>query len=77
MAKRYTPTAMALIGTAVCLAVAVFSLFTPAYLGMANDSIGNQKMQEYGLSYRQADRGEDPALFASNEFFVTTRASEK
>ncbi len=74
MAKRYTPASMALIGVAVCLAVAVAALFTPAYLGMANDSIGNQKMQEYGLSYRQADRGEDPALFASNEFF--TRAYE-
>ena len=35
MAKRYTPAAMALIGTAVCLAVAVFSLFTPAYLGLS------------------------------------------
>jgi len=70
MARRYTPTVMALIGTAVCLAVAVAALFTPAYLGMANDSIGNQKMQEYGLSYRQTDQGEDPALFASNEFFT-------
>lgn len=70
MASRWSPRLLAFIGTAVCLAVAVVALFTPAYLGMANDSIGNLKMQEYGLSYRETDRGEDPELFASNEYFT-------
>lgn len=74
MARRYTSAMLALIGTAVCLAVAVYALLVSPCLGVANDSIGNQKMSEYGLSYREADRGEDPARFSSNEYF--TRAYE-
>ncbi|MGM9603567.1 MAG: hypothetical protein ACI3XG_00705 [Faecousia sp.] len=70
MAKRYTPRFLALIGTGVCLVVAVIALFVGPCLGMANDSIGNQKMQEYGLAYREADRGDDPDQFASNEYFT-------
>lgn len=70
MAKRYTPRMLAAIGTAVCLAVAAYALFASPSLGMANDSLGNQKMQEYGLSYREADRGEDSSQFASNEYFT-------
>lgn len=70
MERRYTPRMMALIGTGACLAVAAYALFVGPYLGVANDSIGNQKMQEYGLSYREADRGEDGAAFASNEYFT-------
>lgn len=70
MANRYSPRFLAFIGTAVCLLVAVIALFTPAYLGIANDSIGNQKMAEYGLSYRESDRGDDPDAFASNEYFT-------
>lgn len=75
MAKRYTPRFLALIGTGVCLVVAVIALFVGPCLGMANDSIGNQKMLEYGLSYREVDRGEDPEQFASNEYF--TRVYER
>lgn len=70
MARRYTSAMLALIGTLVCLAVAVYALFVNPCLGVANDSIGNQKMSEYGLSYREADRGEDPARFSSNEYFT-------
>ncbi len=70
MARRYTPTLLALLGTAACLAVAVFALFTGPYLGMANDDIGNRKMAEYGLTYQEADLGEDPAQFLSNEYFT-------
>ena len=70
MAKRYTPQMLAAIGTAVCLLVAVFALLASPCLGMANDSLGNQKMQEYGLSYRAADRGENSSQFASNEYFT-------
>ena len=70
MARRYTSAMLALIGTLVCLAVAVYALFVSPCLGVANDSIGNQKMSEYGLSYREADRGEDPARFSSNEYFT-------
>ena len=70
MAKRYTPRFLALIGTGVCLAAAVIALFVGPCLGVANDSIGNQKMLEYGLSYREADRGEEPERFASNEYFT-------
>lgn len=70
MERRYTPRMMALIGTGACLAVAVYALFVGPYLGVANDSIGNRKMQEYGLSYLEADRGEDEAAFASNEYFT-------
>ena len=75
MAKRYTPRFLALIGTAVCLGAAVIALFVNPCLGMANDSVGNQKMLEYGLSYREADRGEEPERFASNEYF--TRVYER
>lgn len=74
VARRYTSAMLALIGTLVCLAVAVYALFVNPCLGVANDSIGNQKMSGYGLSYREADRGEDPARFSSNEYF--TRAYE-
>ncbi len=70
MVRRYTSAMLALIGTLVCLAVAVYALFVNPCLGVANDSIGNQKMSEYGLSYREADRGEDPARFSSNEYFT-------
>lgn len=70
MARRYTSAMLALIGTLVCLAVAVYALFVSPCLGVANDSIGNQKMSGYGLSYREADRGEDPAQFSSNEYFT-------
>lgn len=70
MARRYTPTLLALLGTAACLAVAVFALFIGPYLGMANDDIGNRKMAEYGLTYQEADLGEDPAQFLSNEYFT-------
>ena len=70
MARRYTPRLLALISTGACLVVAVIALFVGPCLGMANDSIGNQKMQEYGLSYREADRGEKPEDFASNEYFT-------
>ena len=70
MAKRYTPGFLALIGTFVCLGAALIALFTEPCLGMANDSIGNQKMAQYGLSYRVMDRGEDPEQFASNEYFT-------
>ena len=70
MAKRYTPHLLALIGTGVCLGAAVIALFVEPCLGMANDSMGNQKMAEYGLLYRDADRGENPEQFASNEYFT-------
>ena len=70
MARRYTSAMLALIGTLACLAVAVYALFVNPCLGVANDSIGSQKMSEYGLSYREADRGEDPARFSSNEYFT-------
>lgn len=80
MAKRYSPTSMALLGTAACLAVALLALFVSPYLGVANDGIGNRKMAEYGLVYREADRGDDPALFSSNAYFTrvyeVTRAGE-
>lgn len=67
MRQRYSPSLLALIGTGVCLALSVIILFLPAYIGMANDSIGNQKMQEFGLSYRQSDT---EGQFNSNEYFI-------
>ena len=70
MSRRYTPVSMALTGTAVCLLVAVVALFVSPYLGVANDGIGNSKMGQFGLAYREADCGDDPALFSSNDFFT-------
>lgn len=70
MSKRYTPVSMALTGTAVCLLVAVVALFISPYLGVANDGIGNSKMSQFGLAYREVDCGNDPMLFSSNEFFT-------
>ena len=37
MARRYTSAMLALIGTLVCLAVAVYALFVNPCLGVAND----------------------------------------
>ena len=70
MAARYTSGFLALLGTAVCLVIAVIALLTPPYLGVANDSLGNTKMSEFGLLYRESDRGEDPDYFAPNEYFT-------
>lgn len=70
MSKRYTPRLLALIATAACLVIASVALFVGPYLGVANDSLGNLKMQQYALSYREADMGEDADSFASNEYFT-------
>lgn len=70
MSRRYSPVSMALCGTAVCLLVALIALFVSPYLGVANDSIGNSKMAQYGLAYRVADLGDNPARFSSNEYFT-------
>lgn len=69
MKERYSPFLLALIGVGICFLISVAVLFLPPFLGVANDSIGNQKMQEYGLSYREADRT-DEENFASNEYFT-------
>ncbi len=70
MKEHYSPLLLALSGTAVCLVISLMILFVPPFLGVANDSIGNQKMQEYGLMYRETDLGEEADEFASNEYFT-------
>jgi len=70
MAARYTPSLLALLGTVASLIIAVIILFAPPYLGVANDSLGSTKMTEFGLMYRESDRGEDPDHFSPNEYFT-------
>lgn len=68
--ERYSPLLLALAGSICCLLVSAAVLFIPPFLGVANDSIGNRKMQEYGFLYREADLGDDGDEFASNEYFT-------
>lgn len=69
MKEQYSPNGLALISTGVCLIISIMVLFLPPYLGVANDSIGNQKMLEYGLAYRPIDI-QDNESFLSNEYFT-------
>lgn len=69
MMKQYRPVSLALAGTLVCFVFSVFILLVPSYLGMANDTLGNLKMQQYGLGYRDIDVDDD---FVSNEYFIRT-----
>lgn len=69
MRERYSPSLLALIGMGICFVLSVIILFVPSYIGVANDSIGNLKMQEFGLSYRRSDT-ESVSQFNSNEYFI-------
>jgi len=69
MKQHYSARLLALIGVGVCCFICVVTLFFPPFLGVANDSIGNQKMEEYGFTYRKADRGEAEDFY-SNEYFT-------
>ena len=72
MRPRYSPARLAGLTAAVCGALTVLMLFVPNYLGMGNDSIANEKMGHYRLSYLEEDLASGEA--ASNAYFTRVYA---
>ncbi len=75
MSKHYSPVRLALMSTVVCMIIMFIILFTAPYLGVANDSIANEKMSIYGLKYLEKDvltDDENENSFLSNEYFIKT-----
>lgn len=71
MAQHYSPFLMSLGAAAACMLVMVIMLFIPPYLGIANDSMANQKMRVSGLDYLEGDTGQEEG-FQSNSYFTRT-----
>lgn len=65
--QKYSAKMLSLYAAAVCGLMSIIILFVPNYLGMANDSVANEKMGYYKLSYLEEDEPKDGA---TNEYFV-------
>jgi hypothetical protein len=75
MSEHYSPIRLAFMSTVVCMIMMIIILFTSPYLGVANDSIANNKMSAYGLKYLEKDMVSDDEngdAFLSNEYFIKT-----
>lgn len=69
MEQHYSPTHLALMAAAACMLIMVVMLFVPSYLGVANDSVANQKMKGFGLDYLDTESSRDEE-FQPNEYFT-------
>ena len=68
MRTKYSANLLAGLTTAVCGALTLIMLFVPNYLGMGNDSLANEKMGYYRLSYLDEDFASDDT--ATNFYFT-------
>ena len=55
MSKIYSPSVAAFTGSAIVLLIAVFLLFIPPYVGVADDGSLSTIMESVGLNYRHQD----------------------
>ncbi|MCR1842483.1 hypothetical protein [Murimonas intestini] len=74
MEQHYSPVRLAFASAVVCMLIMVLMLFISPYLGVANDSMANQKMKGFGLDYLEKDTAREDS-FQSNEYFIKTYES--